>query len=75
MGLGAMPVEFLRSWIATNVRPVPPAERRAQVAKWAARCIGDACTAGIPYDDLYKAAGGNVITLIARGRRTTLLRG
>ena len=61
-----MPNGFLRSWVATSVKPVPEQERSGQIAKWAAECVADAITAGIPFDDIHKAAGGNVLTYIAK---------
>ena len=65
-GVGAMPDGFLRSWIATHVRPVPPEKRSEHVAKWSAECAADAIMASIPYDDLQKAAGGSVLNYIAK---------
>ena len=61
-----MPDGFLRSWVATHVKPVPAEERAGRIAKWAAECVADAMMAGIPFDDIHKAAGGNVQTYIAR---------
>jgi hypothetical protein len=61
-----MPNGFLRSWVATHVKPVPEQERSGQIAKWAAECVADALMAGIPYDNLQEAAGGNVMTYIAK---------
>ena len=61
-----MPDGFLRSWVATHVKPVPVEERAERIAKWAAECVADAMMAGIPFDDIHKAAGGNVQTYIAR---------
>ena len=61
-----MPDGFLRSWVATHVRPVPAADRAQHVAKWAASCVADAIMAGIPYDDLQKAAGGSILTHIGK---------
>jgi len=61
-----MPDGFLRSWVATHVRPVPEAERARYVAQWAAQCVADAIMAGIPFDAIHAAAGGNVQTYIAK---------
>ena len=61
-----MPDGFLCSWVATYVKPVPAEERAERIAKWAAECVADAMMAGIPFDDIHKAAGGNVQTYIAR---------
>ena len=61
-----MPDGFLRSWVATHVKPVPAEDRAERIAKWAAECVADAMMAGIPFDDIHKAAGGNVQTYIAR---------
>lgn len=61
-----MPDGFLRSWVATHVKPVPASGRGAQAAKWAAECVADALMAGISFDAIHKAAGGNVVTYIAK---------
>ena len=61
-----MPDGFLRSWVATHVKPVPAEERAERIAKWAAECVADAMMAGIPFDDIHKTAGGNVQTYIAK---------
>jgi len=61
-----MPDGFLRSWVATHVKPVPVEERAERIAKWAAACVADAMMAGISFDDIHKAAGGDVQTYIAR---------
>jgi hypothetical protein len=61
---------FLRSWIATNVEPTLPSERADRVAKWAATCAADAIMGGIPYDELKKAAGGNLLHCIQNAADT-----
>ena len=66
-----MPEGFLRSWIATNVEPTLPSDRDARAARWAAVCAADAIQAGIPYDELKKAAGGNLMRYIKTAADTT----
>jgi hypothetical protein len=66
METGAMPDGFLRSWIATHVRPVPPSARGEHVKTWAANCVADAMLIGIPYDELQRAAGGDIVSHIKR---------
>ena len=61
-----MPYGFLRSWVATHVRQVPAEERAARVAKWSAECVADALIAGISFDNIHAAAGGSVLTYIAK---------
>ncbi len=61
-----MPNGFLRSWVATHVKPVPEENRADHIAQWAASCVADALMAGIPYDNLQEAAGGNVLTYISK---------
>ena len=61
-----MPEGFLRSWVSTHVVWVPLAERAEHVEKWAVHCVADAITAGIPYGELLKAAGGSVPAYIQK---------
>ena len=61
-----MPDGFLRSWVATHVKPVPAENRAEHVTKWAAECVADAMMAGIAFDDIHKAADGNVQAYIAK---------
>ena len=65
MGLFVMPGPFLKSWVATNVRDVPPGDRAEQASRLAAKCIADAAMCGIFIDDLEQAAGGSVLNYIA----------
>ena len=49
-----------------RMRRLRTVDRQRARAKWAAECVADAMMAGIPFDDIHEAAGGNVQTYIAR---------
>ena len=66
-----MPDGFLRSWISTHVVSVPLSDREEHVKKWAASCAADAMLAGIAYDALQKASGGDIVKHIRRAANFT----
>jgi len=61
-----MPEGFLKSWVAINVRRLPPGDRPQQASELAAKCIADAAMCGIFIDDLEHAAGGSVLNYITK---------
>jgi hypothetical protein len=54
--------DFLRSWVAANLSTLPAGALADEAKRLAAICAADAIWAGIPFEQLQAAAGGNLET-------------